>query len=410
MANAVDVLAPVPAHVRPDCVVDVDIYNLPGATQDVHRAWVEFQKSARTDLVWTPRNGGHWIVTRGEEVHRMIADWEHFSNRVNTIPPEIGASADFIPIQLDPPRHTPYRTAVKRTFNAKLLRPLEEQVHALARSVVKDARALGSFDFVAEIAEILPVTVFLTLVGVPVDDRFYLRSLVEQLNRPDGGMSGDEVMARITEYLEPVVQQRLANPGDDLISKILATPIEGRPWTQEEAMRLCRNLFVGGLDTVVAMLGWIALYLARNPERQAELRAHPELCPQAADEFIRRFAPVQLVREVVVDHTVGGIELKAGDVVLLTTMLHNLDERSFDDPLKVDFTRRPVEHSTMGNGPHRCVGAGLARMELASFLEEWTSETGEFQLAPGEELVMRSGGTAAVRKLPLVWKAAETVL
>jgi cytochrome P450 len=399
-ANA---LAEIPSHVSPDRIVDFDVYAPPGAESDLHAAWVALQRSA-PDVIWTPCNGGHWIALRGEDIHSIIADWQRFSNRSNVVPPQLLEGSNFIPIQLDPPQHTPYRNAVVKNFGAKYLMALDEPIRELAVSMIEGIKERGECEFVKDFAEVLPITVFLMLMGLPVSDREMLRALGEQANRPDGSMTGAEMLERLSEYLSPYVEERLASPGEDLVSRILTFPIEGRPWTREEAMRLCRNLMIGGLDTVVAMMSFITLYLARNPCMQDELRARAELIPSAADEFIRRFASVLLVREVVSDCTLRGALLKAGDRILLPTMLHNLDQRAFDSPDRVDIRRGIVQHSTMGNGPHRCVGAALARMEIITFLREWMARIPPFSVPIDAKVSIQAGGVGAVTKLPLRWR------
>jgi cytochrome P450 len=232
-----------------------------------------------------------------------------------------------------------------------------------------------------------------------------LRQFGEQLNRPDGTMTAEQLLDRMSEYLHPYVVERLAHPGEDLFSRILAAPVGDRRWTENEAMRMCRNLLLGGLDTVAAMFGFVMHHLARHAAHRALLHDQPDLVPQAADEFLRRFGSVLLGRVAIEDFRVGAVAVKAGDVVLLPTALHNLDARSFDAPLAVDFQRGMVAHSTMGNGAHRCVGAGLARLELVTFLEEWLDAIPEFTIDPARPVRMRGGGVGSLQALPLVWPA-----
>jgi cytochrome P450 len=207
------------------------------------------------------------------------------------------------------------------------------------------------------------------------------------------------------DYLRPLIAERMARPGDDLFSRILAEPINGRPWTVDEAKRMCRNLLFGGLDTVVAMVGMCALHLARNPADQARLRANPELIPAAADEFMRRYPTVSVTRNVVRDVELDGVTLKNGDLVYLASVLHNLDPLCFDAPEEVRFERglNPSKHTTMGVGAHRCVGAGLARMEVIAFLREWLARMPDFGLHPERPVRMKAGNVGALTELPLVW-------
>ena len=173
-----------------------------------------------------------------------------------------------------------------------------------------------------------------------------LRALGSQLTRPDGSMTPEQLRDAADDYLRPYVLARLECPGEDLFSRILAVPIEGRPWAFDEAQRMCRNLLFGGLDTVVANVGFIALHLARYPEDWRRLREDPALIPAAADEFLRRYASTSVSRNVIADFEVDGVTLRTGDIVFLASTLHNLDPRSFDDPETVRFDRNSAPPGT----------------------------------------------------------------
>jgi cytochrome P450 len=395
----------IPAHVPVERVIDFDIFNPPGAERDYFAAWMALQRPGMPGLVWTTANGGHWIPIRGEYVRALWGDAERLSSWALAVVPGLAEVMDFIPLQQDPPEHTPFRQAVMRTFNARFVASMEPKVVAVARELVDGLIDRGGCEFVGEFAEILPIHIFLTLIDVPLSDRPRLRELGKQLTRPDGTMTVEQLKQAADDYLWPFIQERMARRGDDLFSRILAEPIDGRPWTVDEAKRMCRNLLFGGLDTVVAMVGMAALHLARHPQDQARLRAEPALIPAAADEFIRRYPTVSVTRNVVRDVELDGVTLKTGDLVYLASVLHNLDPLCFDAPQEVRFDRglNPAKHTTMGFGPHRCVGAGLARMEVIVFLREWLARMPEFRLHPDRPVRMKAGNVGALTELPLVW-------
>lgn len=395
----------IPAHVPADRVVDFDIFNPPGAEQDYFAAWKALQRSGVPGIVWTTANGGHWIPTRGEYVRELWGDAERLSSWALAVVPGLAEVMDFIPLQQDPPEHTPFRHAVMRGFANRFVVAMEPKVVDVARELIDALVARGECEFVSEFAEILPIHIFLTLIDVPLSDRPRLRELGKQLTRPDGSMTVQQLADAADEYLWPFIQERMARPGDDLFSRILAEPINGRPWTVDETKRMCRNLLFGGLDTVVAMVGMVALHLARNPQDQARLRAEPGLIPAAADEFMRRYPTVSVTRNVVQDVEMDGVTLKTGDLVYLASVLHNLDPLCFDTPEEVRFDRalNPSKHTTMGVGAHRCVGAGLARMEVIVFLREWLARMPEFRLHPDRPVRMKAGNVGALTALPLVW-------
>jgi cytochrome P450 len=398
-------MVPVPVHVPQGRVVDFDVYFPPDAEHDYFAAWRSLRRDDGPNMVWTPRNGGHWIATNGEIIRSLWGDTARLSNEVLTVPAGVGKAMRFIPLQQDPPEHTPFRSAVMKGFASKFIVALEPGVTAVASQLVGTIVDRGECEFVTEFAEILPIHIFLTLIDVPPGDRAMLRELGKQLTRPDGSMTPEQLRDAADDYLRPHVLARLESPGDDLFSRILAVPIEGRPWSFDDAQRMCRNLLFGGLDTVVANLGFIALHLARHPGDQRRLRAEPALIPAAADEFLRRYASTSVSRNVVQEFGVDGVTLKVGDIVFLPSTLHNLDPRSFDDPETVRFDRNlgATRHSAMGHGAHRCVGAALARMEIIVFLREWLSRMPEFGLHPQRPVRMKGGNVGACTELPLQW-------
>lgn len=296
-------------------------------------------------------------------------------------------------------------TAVMRGFGNNHVMALTPMVRDVTRDLIDGLKPQGACEFMESFAEIVPIHVFLTLIDVPVEDRAKLRPLGKQLTRPDGSMTVEQLRDAADDYLRPYVEQRLADPGEDLFSRILSVPIDGRAWTFSEAQRMCRNLLFGGLDTVVAMFGNIAAHLARNAEDQALLRANVDLIPQAADELMRRYPTVSVTRNLVTDVEMDGITMRAGDLIYVPSVLHNLDPQCFDNPEQVDFDRKmpPIRHTTMGNGVHRCVGAGLARMEAIVFIEEWLGAMPEFRMDPAKPARMRGGNVGALTELHLLW-------
>ncbi|MCY1671521.1 cytochrome P450 [Novosphingobium sp. SL115] len=393
----------VPAHVPADRVVDFDLFNPPGVEHDFFAAWKTLLGGP--GLVWTTANGGHWIAARGDVVRGLWADAERLSSECLAVTPGLGEVMQFIPLQQDGAEHKAFRMSVMKGLASRFVVALEPKVAEVARELIDGLRPQGRCDFVADFAEILPLNIFLTLIDVPLEDRPRLRQLGVQLTRPDGSMTVEQLKQAADDYLWPFIEKRMANPGDDLFSRILAEPVMGRPWSVDEARRMCRNLLFGGLDTVAAMIGMVALHLARYPADQQLLRDQPDLIPAAADELMRRYPTVAVSRNAVADVEVDGVTIRKGDLVYLPSVLHNLDPASFDAPEEVRFDRdlTPIRHTTMGVGVHRCVGAGLARMEVIVFLREWLTRMPTVSLDLGKPVAMKGGNVGACTALPLVW-------
>lgn len=393
------------AHVSPDRVVDFDIFNPPGVEQDYFAAWQTLQQPGGPGIVWSTANGGHWIATRGDIVRELWGDAERLSSEVLAVTPGLGEVMQFIPLQQDAPEHKPFRMAVMKGFASRFVVAMEPAVEQVTQELIAGIHARSQCDFVSEFAEVLPLNIFLSLIDVPLADRPKLRQLGVQLTRPDGSMTVEQLKQAADDYLWPYIEQRMAHPGDDLFSRILSEPVDGGAWTVDEARRMCRNLLFGGLDTVAAMLGMVMLHLARHPQDQQLLRDRPDLLPQAADELMRRYPTVSVSRNAVVDIPVDGVTIRKGDIVYLPSVLHNLDPASFDAPEEVQLDRamNPVRHTTMGVGAHRCVGAGLARMEVIVFLRTWLAAMPDVTLDPSLPVRMKGGNVGACTTLPLSW-------
>lgn len=393
----------IPAHIPADRIVDFDIFNPPGVEDDYFVAWKTLLDGP--GLVWSTANGGHWIAARGDIVRGLWNDSRRLSNACLAVTPGLGDVMQFIPLQQDGEEHKAFRMAVMKGLASRYVVALEPRVVDLARELIAQLVPRGACDFVAEFAEILPLNIFLSLIDVPLEDRPRLRRLGVQLTRPDGSMTVEELKQAADDYLWPFIEKRMAEPGDDLFSHILSEPVMGRNWTVDEARRMCRNLLFGGLDTVAAMFGMVALHLARHPQDQRLLREQPDLIPAAADELMRRYPTVAVSRNAVADVDVDGVTIRQGDLVYLPSVLHNLDPDSFDAPEAVRFDRdlNPVRNTTMGVGAHRCVGAGLARMEVIVFLREWLSQMPEFTLDPSRPVRMKGGNVGACTAIPLIW-------
>jgi cytochrome P450 len=415
MADTIDTAAPDnraraarPAHVPADLVRDIDMYALDGIETGYHEAWVALA-AGMPKLVWTPLTGGHWIAMNGPMVREIYEDLEHFSSEVIFLPKEAGEKYAMVPTRMDPPEHTPYRQLLDTALNPARVRDLEAMIRQVAADLVDQAVAKGSCEFSAEFARVFPVRVFMAMADLPMSDAPMLAGFAEDMTRPRGDTP--EEMAKCLgdanqgffRYVEPIIEARMGGSGKDIITTMVNGKINGQPMEREKALGLISLLLLGGLDTVVNFLGYMMLYLARNPDKVAEI-AHDDLkLRRGVEELFRRFAVVSEARMVGKDTTFHGVELKRGDMILLPTVLHGLDSAENSDPMTVDWERAAPKHSFFGGGPHRCAGLHLARLEATVTLQEWLRRIPAFRLADGAKPVYQSGIVAAVDNIPLVW-------
>lgn len=402
MIEAASPPARIPPHVDPALVRDFDYFQIPTANRDPHAAWAGLQQGPR--IIWSTCHGGHWIVTRGEDVVTCLRDHSLFSSWPGAIPRE-KAPLKMAPVNIDPPHHRAYRMLLAARFSPRVIARLEEEIRALTISLIETFRSRGHCDFVGEFAFRMPVDVFMHLAGLPAADRAWLLERVETHMRNPDMRLGTAATQDLIGYISTVVAQRRASPGDDLLSHIATQTIAidgGRRLTDEELVAMALLLLFAGLDTVASTLTFIARYLAQYPEQVAAMQADQTRIPDLIEELIRRHGVPALTRSVVRDMAFQGVAMKRGDLVLVPVFLHGLDPAQFEDPTAVRLDRGKP-HVGFGIGEHRCVGSHLARLELRVFMQEWLDRIGVFTLKPGSEPSCATGSVLSISRLELSW-------
>jgi len=400
---------PVPSHVPAHLVHEVDMYALDGIEEGYHEAWKRIQTPDMPPLIWTPFTGGHWIATRGELINEIYVNPAQFSSEVIFLPKEAGEQYQMVPTRMDPPEHTPYRKVLDKGLNPSQMRKVEERVREVAISLIEGFAGKGECEFGKDYAQIFPVQVFMGLANLPMADAAALAQLANGMTRPAGNTPAEQAKTLADankgffDYVAPIVADRTGKAGDDLITVMVNSDINGEPISIDKAVALIALLLLGGLDTVVNFLGFMMVYLARHPATVDELRADPIKLRRSAEEMFRRFPVISEARMVAADMQYRGVELKQGDMILLPTALHGLEESENPDPWTVNLSRERMAHSTFGAGPHRCAGMHLARMEVIVTLQEWLKRIPSFRLANERAPVYHSGIIAAVDNIPLLW-------
>jgi cytochrome P450 len=401
-------MAEKPTHVPPELVVDFDIYNPPGLQNGFHEAWHTLQAEGRPDIMWTPYNGGHWLTARTDVMTDVLEQYETFSSKVIIVPKEQGEDYHILPTHLSPPEHRPYRMLLNTGLSPKKIRDLTPDIERLIAELVESVRAKGECCFTDEVAEPFPTQIIMMILGLPLEDGPYLKKYADQIMRPDGTMTIAEAEKAILDYLKPVIEDRRKNPRDDMVSGLVNGLVDGKPLPDHDAFQLCVEIIIAGLDTVVNFLNFIMLYLAEHPEQRKRLVDDPSMIPAAADEFVRRYGLVVVGRHIEHDVNFHGVDMKAGEMVINATFLPALDDRNNPDPMKVDFERDKVAHTTFGAGPHRCAGAPLARVEVIATLQAWLSRIPDFEVKPGEVPAFKAGTVGSLENLHLVWDVEKT--
>jgi cytochrome P450 len=207
----------------------------------------------------------------------------------------------------------------------------------------------------------------------------------------------------LTLYLLEQLEYRRSNPGDDLMSALLHTEVEGKPVDDLVIMGMAALTLIAGVDTTWSGIGSAMLHLATHPADVERLIDEPELMPLAIEELLRAYSPVTMARIATEDIEVGGCPIKAGDKVLMNFPGANRDPNVFEHPDEVILDRAHNRHVAFGAGIHRCAGSNLARMEMRVGIETWIDRIPEFRLADGGEVTWAGGQVRGPRQVPVVF-------
>jgi cytochrome P450 len=364
---------------------------------------------ARSSFAGTPAV----YLSRYDDVLWALRHPEIFSSAVEAL--SIGQEQPLIPLQVDPPEHTRYRRLLNPEFVPRKIAELEPDVRVLVNGIIDTFADRGHCDFHEELATPLPSTIFLRLMGLPLDDLPMFLRWRDDIVRPDvapNDFAGAErvraaASQAINDYFERSIEQRRRTPDDGLLSRLVHSDIDGERLTQPELLGICHLMLLGGLDTVTATLDCMVAYLARHPERRRQLVEDPSLLPAAVEELLRRESPVMVVVRILArDVTIRDVELHAGDHVTLLVGAANADGREFADGDGLDIARDPNRHLAFGAGNHLCLGAHLARLELCVALEELHRRIPDYRI-PDDTEIHYSPGIRQADHLPLVFAPAR---
>jgi cytochrome P450 len=401
MSTAAIPVTPIPAHIDAARVVDFDYIGDPLFREDPQAAYLQLRGGP--DLVYTPRNGGHWIATRRDLIAEIFQTPALFSTFPYVIPRSVSSPEPRPFTEINAPDNLKYRRLLAPMMAPRAVLRFEEQTRELMRELMDEVAPAGECDFAADVAQKLPIFIIMRWLDLPFEDRYMLMNNVDDvLSHPDPERrrAAREFTVR---YVDDIVAARRAKPGDDLISALVSGEVDGRPVTHDEGTAMARNLIHGGLDTVRNMMSFIAWFLARSTAHRRQLVDDPALIPGAIEELLRVYALPNMSRSLVADTDFHGVAMKAGEQVLLPLILAGLDDRVHGDVLTVDFRRADQRHISFGNGAHVCPGQHLARIELRIFMEEWLQRIPDFQVKPGTQPITAGGIILAVRQLHLQW-------
>jgi cytochrome P450 len=356
----------------------------PAFVADPYPAYAELRARGRV-VYFAPTN--QWLVPHHADVSALLRDrrlgrtylhrFSHEEFGRTPPPPEhepFHTLNDHGMLDLEPPDHTRIRRLVSKAFTPRTVERLRPYVHALADELVAALVRKGGGDLLSEVAEPLPVAVIAEMLGVPEADRALLRPWsaaicgMYELN-PSQETAAKAVRASVefSEYLRGLIAARRREPGEDLVSGLIAAHDEGDRLTEQEMISTAVLLLNAGHEATVnaTVNGWWALF--RNPAQLAALRADHCLVPSAVEELMRYDTPLQLFERWVLDDIeIDGTTIPRGSEIAMLFGSANHDPAVFTDPGRLDLTRTDNPHISFSAGIHYCIGAPLARIELAA--------------------------------------------
>ncbi|WP_370250657.1 cytochrome P450 [Nocardioides sp.] len=328
---------------------------------------------------------GFWAVTRHADLVEVTRRHDDFLSGqgivFDSIPAELLDAAQGF-IAMDPPDHTRIRRLLVSAFTPKQMARIEADIDATVRRVVDDVAEKGSIDFVREVAMLVPMHNIFTMMGVPEEHRLTLAGVSETISSYRDLPGGDpqetlgvlfEALMRFQVIAGEIIADRRANPGDDLVSSLVAAEIDGRGLTDEEISSFFGLLMVAGNDTTRQSTAHGLQALTDFPDQRAWLMEDLEgRLPLAVEEIVRWATPIMTFRRTASrDCELGGQQITEGDKVIMFYASANWDTAVFDHPERLDLGRTPNKHISFGGGGiHHCLGNQLARRQLAATFRE----------------------------------------
>jgi cytochrome P450 len=352
---------------------------------------------ARCPVSWSPRYGGFWLITRYEAVRRAAKDWQTFTSsvpNVTSIPSSHTRSEPDIPIEVDPPLHTRYRQLVAPAFSRGRVERMRPRIEAVAAELLEGIVDAVEVDLVRAFAVPMSVRTLAALIDLPPEDSTRWSEWVRRMYDGIGSADSDQATGEYYAYIVDLIAQRRATPRHDFVTHLLSATVDGHSLSDHDVARFMRVLLIAGHETTAASMAYALRHLAEHPAQWDELRANARLIPTAVEEFLRLSSTVTLqARNATHDVTFGGQQILSGDVVALCFPAANRDPEAFPSAEQCVLDRSPNKHVAFGFGPHLCLGAHVARLELSVMLEAFAARVPAFRIATGARPTWHTSGS-----------------
>jgi cytochrome P450 len=340
--------------------------------------------------------GGFWALTKHDDVVAAASDYRTFITSVQNVVPKVAFTGRRPPLHLDPPEHTPYRRALAPLLSERRVALLEPVIRQICRDLLAPMVAKGGGDIVADFSAPMPIATFANWMNLGTEAIAELTRVGRDYNIAVQSNDADETKRSsllLYDMARALVDDRKANPlppDEDATSALLAATFEGEPLPEEMIVGTIRQVLVVGIIAPSVTIGSMTVHLGRDRDLQDRLRREPEQIPTAIEELLRLYTPYRgFARTAVCDVEIRGTTIPQGEPIAVVYASANRDAEVFDDPDAFRLDRANLKDSVaFGRGPHACVGAALARLELKVALEELLAAAPGFSLA-GEPVQTR---------------------
>lgn len=393
---------------------DVDLTNLDSYVPGVPYEMFEVLRR-EAPVYWhpEPQGPGFWAVTRYADVVKVNQDNLTFSSFVgsaliNELPPDQLAQQQLMMLNMDPPMHTRYRLLVNKGFTPRMVARIEQRARVMANAILDTVVERGECDFVTEVAAELPLQIIAEVMGVPNEDRHLVFDWSNRMigsDDPEYQAAPEAAQMAALElyaYSHELFDKKRAEPHEDLMSVLTRIEVESEKLSDLELDLFFLLLCVAGNETTRNLIGHGQLALMQHPDQRAKLLANPELLSGAVEEMLRWGTPVMHFRRTASKDTeIGGQAVDEGDKVVIWYTSANRDQTVFDDPYTFDIMRSPNQHVAFGGGgPHFCLGANLARLEIRIMFETLLRRIPDMEIA-GDVERLRSNFINGIKHLPV---------
>jgi len=384
-----------------------DIHD-PAFAQDPYPAYAELR--TKCPVMRSLLYGKFWLLSRYEDVKAAALDWKTYTSSVvgvTAIPIITPRTEPMLPIEVDPPLHSRYRALMAPTFASARIEEMRPRLTALAVRLIEKilARPRGEVvDLVSTYAAPFSIGTLAEFAGLPGQDADQWSGWITRMFDLRDREGGQHAAAEFGAYIDELIARRRDNPTDDFVSELIAAEVEGHKLTDREIHSFLTVTFGAGFETTQDAVSVMLHHLAEHPADRARLRVEPELVPRAVEEFLRFITPIQIFgRNTTRDTTLHGVTMPQGDIVALGFGSANHDPAQFPDPEQVILDRTPNRHLAFGAGPHTCLGAPVARLEMEITLTEFVQRVPGWRVAPGHTVEWKPrGDRRGLARLPVV--------